>query len=190
MKFFEARTWTFSFSVFLIFAPLFAHASAPQGGELYVGTARVLNLFSGVQTEERVFLRKTLDPKARRITEIACLVRPQESPELSSIYMLVDGEKVTSISNTPDFTGKLSGSGDLRGTPWAWNHLTFTMEWKLEDGHKVRVVDSNFAVNELLIGRKQIFYDDIPYQLWDIEMKTVSAERFAELVSAIQCPPF
>ena len=46
------------------------------------------------------------------------------------------------------------------------------------------------VVNDLLIARKQIFYDQRPSQLWDIEMKAVSAEAFQRLVADAHCPSF
>jgi hypothetical protein len=96
-----------------------------------------------------------------RLVEIACVKRPNQPPVLSPVYMKVDGNKITAISDTPDFSGTLTGTGELQGKPWDW-----------------------------LIARKQIFYDRRPSQLWDIEMKAVSAEAFERLVADAHCPSF
>lgn len=155
----------------------------------YVGTSRVLDMNTGGQSNEDVWLKKTMSPAEKLLVEIACIRRASQTPVLSPVYMKVDGNRITAISNTADFKGALSGTGELRGNAWDWSYLKFSMLWKFGE-HEVRVEDGNFVVKNLLVARKQIFYDGNPSQLWDIEMKTVAPEEFAKLIEEAHCPEF
>ena len=66
----------------------------------------------------------------------------------------------------------------------------FSMQMKTENGHVVRIEDGNWVVKDMLVARKQIFYDGSPVQLWDIEAKLMDAETFSEKAAALGCPVF
>lgn len=157
----------------------------------YSGTARVLDLNSGVQSTEDVFLKKTLSPESEMITEVGCVLRAGQQPSLSPVYMKVAGEKIIAMSNSPIFSGgNLSGKGELQGENWKWSYLKFTMFWEFDGGHKVRIEDVNFVVTDHLVARKQLFYDERPIQLWDIEMKVMDEQTFVESTANAHCPNF
>jgi len=170
----------------MVFASSFAIADVSV---LYTGTARLLNLSNGQTSTEEVFLRKTLAPESSTITEIACVLRPNEKPKFSQIYMKVEGEKITAISDKTDFTGNLSGTGSLQGEAWNWNFFKFSMSMKFGE-HQARIEDVNFVVGNRLIARKQIYFDEVPTQLWEIEMDGVASEVFEKLAEKANCPNF
>jgi hypothetical protein len=174
----------------LIFLTLFAGVSQGATTLLYTGTARIMNMKSGEITNQGVFLKKTLDSANKRLTEVACVTSPNQPALISPVYMKVDGNKITAISDKSTFDGQLTGTGDVRGEAWNWSYLKFSMLWNYGNGHTVRVEDGNFAVKDLLVARKQIFADGDLVQLWEMEGKATDGATFDAAVKAAGCPRF
>jgi hypothetical protein len=174
----------------LVFLTLLAGVSQAATTLLYTGTARIMNLKSGEITNQGVFLKKTLDSANKLLTEVACVTSPNQPALISPVYMKVDGNKITAISEKSTFDGQLTGTGDVRGEVWNWSYLKFSMLWNYGNGHNVRVEDGNFVVRDLLVARKQIFADGDPVQLWEVQAKATDAATFNAAVKAAGCPSF
>src|ERR1043165_8509210 len=113
----------------LVFLMLFAGESQAASTLLYTGTARVMNLKSGEITNQGVFLKKTLDSANKLLTEVACVTSPKQPAIISPVYMKVDGNRITAISEKSSFDGQLTGTGEVRGEVWNWSYLKFSMLW-------------------------------------------------------------
>lgn len=176
-------------SKLVLFGFLLTSGIEAQTVLLYSGTARVTDLQTGTITYEELILKKIFAPENNLLTELACVAKPGKPSSLSPVYMKIEGQKITSISNRPDFSGNLSGTGTLSGQSWNWNYLNFSMRMKLGE-NEIRIEDGNFVVNDSLIARKQIFFNGIPVQLWDVETKLMTEETFKEMAAKHQCPEF
>ncbi len=150
----------------------------------YEGVARTISLPSGVEQLQPLLLAKTLDPSADLIIEIACVKESNNQIRLSTVYMKVNGNKLT-ISDSMGAPKYLSGTGEATGEAWNWSFFKFSM-----DAGPVRIEDVNFAVPGKLIARKQIFLKatDQPVMLWEVEMSETSEEKFQSAYKAMNCP--
>ncbi len=160
-------------------------ADAPSRQDLfYYGDARILNLSSGATATQRIVMKKTLDPQAGILTEIACFQEEGKPPRISPVYMRVTGSSVT-ISDTlsADQPDKLTGTGVLHGRDWDWNFLEFSMNI-----YGVKVEDVNFVVKNQLIARKRIFLPNgTPFQLWETEMTATAPEDYQKRYTEMGC---
>jgi hypothetical protein len=168
--------------------------SFPKKNHYYYGHIRITRIPKGVLTQQEVLLLKTMDPANQSFAEIACRKNHQTDPALEPVatiepvYMKVSGLRFE-IYDRPDFrSDKLSGSGTLEGTPWNWEHLTFSMLYS--DGPlRAKIEDANFVTEDQLIARKQLFLaDGTPFQVWDGELKSISEKQFDEKLESMKCP--
>jgi hypothetical protein len=159
---------------------------APRSRLLYSGQARVLNLLSGQVSSQAVLLEKVIDPTRSSLTETACVQDPGKPAQVSPVYVRISGETGI-VSDDPSFgpAGSLRGSGVLKGTPWNWSYLKFTLTWK----NAVTIEDSNFVVGNQLVARKQLFLPDgTPLELWESELTAVSDDAYRVLFAKMGCP--
>ncbi len=177
------------FRFILILAILVSPAVKASSTLYYSGTARVIDLKTGKESQEEMVVEKTINPKNNLITEIACVKRNGSAASVYPVYMKVQGNKILQISNAPNFKGTLSGTGKLQGKAWKWNYLTFSMLFDTGKGN-IRIEDDNFVVNSTLIARKRIFYREIPVQLWEEEAKEINLEEFSLQKKHLDCPAF
>ena len=56
------------------------------------------------QATEKVLMVKTLDSQNGRFREVACINDGKQPAYVSPVYMKVDGNKISAISDTPDFS--------------------------------------------------------------------------------------
>lgn len=123
------------------------------------------------------------------IVEIACTKKEGEPAQISPVYMSLEGKKLT-ISDSEDMNStKLTGTGEVKGTAWAWEYLYFSMEFETEYG-PVGIQDWNFVARDKLIARKQIFFNDapLPIQLWDVDTSLIEKNKYDKFSKEMGCP--
>ena len=164
--------------------------------------ATVPGFQAGTQATEKVLMVKTLDSQNGRFREVACINDGKQPAYVSPVYMKVDGNKISAISDTPDFSNpnKLTGTGTLSGNAWDWNYLTFSMVYQTcpSPQCKSQVNDANFVVRgqgrdgtpfEQLIGRKQLFLGNGSlFELYDLEMDKITLDQGLAKFSEMGCP--
>src|SRR5215510_2757886 len=156
---------------------------SPQARKIFLAT--VPGFKAGTSATEKILMVKTLDRQNGRFKEVACVSDGSQPAYISPVYMKVEGNRISAISDTPDFKkpNKLTGTGSLSGD---WNFLSFLMNYQTCPSQQCssRVTDVNFVVRgqrddgvtfEQLIGRKQLFLaNGSPFELYDAEMGRIS----------------
>ena len=173
---------------------------SPQARKIFLAT--VPGFKAGTSATEKVLMVKTLDRQNGRFKEVACVSDGSQPAYISPVYMKVEGNRISAISDTPDFEkpNKLTGTGSLSGEDWDWNFLSFSMNYQTCPSPQCssRVTDVNFVVRgqrddgvtfEQLIGRKQLFLaNGSPFELYDLEMDKISFDRGKALYGEMGCP--
>ena len=168
------------FSILLVLVPFLTYAEDKV--LYYYGMANLTNLQNGKFSSERLLLTKSMLPSKNMIIEVACTKAEGKPAQISPVYMDVTGDRLL-ISDSEDMKSKkLTGTGEVVGTSWAWEYLYFSMKFETPGG-SVGIKDWNFVVGDKLIARKQIFFRDnpIPIQLWDVDTTSITQTIFVLL---------
>lgn len=155
----------------------------------YYGIANLTDLQSGRTSNEKILLKKSLLPSKNLIVEVACTQEPGQPAQISPVYMVVTGNRLV-ISDSEDLKSKkLTGTGQVTGSSWAWEYLYFSMKFETPGG-TVGIEDWNFSVGKKLLARKQIFFRDnpLPIQLWDVETTEITHAEHERVFAEMGCP--
>jgi hypothetical protein len=149
----------------------------------YVGTEVHTSLFGQPQTKSDLLVIKKSIREKNKLIEIACSKKPKEKAKLFPVYMEIQGNAISKISENPNYSsGALDGKGTLTGTEWSWHYLTFSMTYKMENGVS-RIEDENWVAGDHLIAIKEVFWkgnDGSPEMLVElITAKTKAVEKAA-----------